>query len=263
MDLLDALLNQVLVFVLVLTRLSGLIMIAPGYGANLAPFQVRALLAITIALLISPLHGASSVSAVNVLHLAIMLLHEIGLGMILGAAVLILITGLHISGQVISQTGGLQIADVVDPSFEGSMPILSKLFELVALAVLFIVGGHREIMNALLHSFERVPPGSMYWTSSWTHLLSETMRQSMEVGLRAAAPVTLALLLSTLVMGIISRTVPQLNILAVGFGLNSLVLLAVFSFAVGAAAWMLSDQTTIMVDAFRSIFDQPPTTPDG
>ncbi len=61
------------------------------------------------------------------------------------------------------------------------------------------------------------------------------MTQSFHVGIRAGAPVVAAVLLATLVLGLISRTLPQLNVMVVGFGLNAMLTFAVFSFAVGAA----------------------------
>jgi flagellar biosynthetic protein FliR len=261
-DLTGALMQQAIVFVLVLTRLSALIMTAPGYGATYTPMQVRAILAIGLSLLITPLFWATPLEApANLLQLAAMVAREASLGLMLGVSVLILVSGLQLAGQLISQVGGLQLADVFDPTFDTSLPIFSKLLELVAVAVFLSIGGHRQVMEALLYSFHSIPPGCVTWSESWTEALCQIAMQSFEVGLRASAPVVIALLMSTLILGLISRTVPQLNILAVGFGLNSLVLLGTMSFCIGVAAWILQDQAALVLENLSSLLNDSSVSP--
>ena len=69
------------------------------------------------------------------------------------------------------------------------------------------------------------------------------MPQAFVLGIRAAAPLLVALLLSNIVLGLISRTLPQINVIAVGFGLNSLLALGLMFLSMGAAAWTFQDPT--------------------
>ena len=78
-----------------------------------------------------------------------------------------------------------------------------------------------------------MPPGTAQISANALSSLEEIMRQSFILGVRAAAPMIVSLLMSVLVMGLISRTLPQLNILAVGLSLNSIVMLALFGSGVG------------------------------
>jgi len=261
-ELTGALMQQAIVFVLVLTRLSALIMTAPGFGATYTPMQVRAILALALSLLITPLFWAMPFQEpANLLQLFAMIAREASLGLMLGVSILILVSGLQLAGQLISQVGGLQLADIFDPTFDTSMPIFSKLLELVAVSVFLCIGGHRQVMEALLYSFRSIPPGNVVWSETWTDALCQIALQSFEVGLRASAPVVIALLMSTLILGLISRTVPQLNILAVGFGLNSLVLLGAMSFCVGAAGWILHDQATSVLENLTSLLTTSSVSP--
>ena len=82
------------------------------------------------------------------------------LGLALGGAVMILLSGMQMAGQVISQMSGMSLADVVNPTFDTTVPIFSNLLEMLALSIFFLMGGHREVMDALLGSFEWMPPGS-------------------------------------------------------------------------------------------------------
>jgi flagellar biosynthetic protein FliR len=72
--------------------------------------------------------------------------------------------------------------------------------------------------------------------------------QSFALAVRAAAPVVTSLLLSTLVMGLVSRTLPQLNILVVGFGMNALLTFGVLALTLGAAVWVFQDQVEPAVE---------------
>jgi len=258
------LLDQGVIFVLILSRVSGLIMTAPGYGSGYSPPQIRVLLAIGISLLIAPLYwGESAPHAANLMELIVLVTSELLLGMAIGLAVLVLVSGLQLAGQLIGQVGGMQMADLYDSTFDGTVPVFSKLMELTALAVFFITGGHREVLSALLDSFHRMPPGSAQWTRTRVSMLVEVARQSFEVGLRASAPVVISVLLAVLILGLVSRTLPQLNILAVGFGLNGLVLLATFAVSIGAAVWIFEGGASGLIDAFRRVMEDPSATWDA
>ncbi len=74
-------------------------------------------------------------------------------------------------------------------------------------------------------------------------MLVNILTQSFALGIRAAAPILAALLLSNIVLGLISRTLPQINVIAVGFGLNSLLALGVLFLSIGAVAWTFQEPT--------------------
>ena len=82
------------------------------------------------------------------------------------------------------------------------------------------------MIEALLDTFAWAPPGHAALGDTFVEVLTNIVTQSFALGIRAAAPLLIALLLSTLVLGLISRTLPQINVIAVGFGLNSLLTLA-------------------------------------
>ena len=74
------------------------------------------------------------------------------------------------------------------------------------------------------------------------------IQQSLALGLRLAAPAVVALLLTTLVLGLISRTLPQLNIMSFGFGANALVTLAMLSISLSALVWIVQDEVEPIIE---------------
>jgi flagellar biosynthetic protein FliR len=248
-------LDQFLIFVLVLTRLGCLLMTLPVLGTATVPWQVRALLAVGISLLLTPLFWGQPVpQPENLLVLGVLVAREAIVGLALGLAVLILLAGVQLAGQVISQTSGMTLADVANPTFDTSVPLFSQILEMLALAIFFLVGGHRQVIDALLRSFTWMPPGNGRLPENLVEALSSIASQSFEVALRASAPVMVALLLSTLVVALISRTLPQLNAVAVGLNFNALVVLGMLAMCLGSAAWVFQEELGEVMETVQESF---------
>ena len=250
------LLSQFLIFTLVLTRVSGLVMTAPIYGTQDVPVRVRALLAVALALLITPMYAGTRVEDPGTLpNYLVYLGGEALVGLLLGLGVMILFSGVQVAGQIISQLSGMALADVFSPGFDANVPLFSQLLYFVTMAVFVLTNGHRLVMAALLDTFHSIPPGAGGLSGSVVETLTTIVTQSFVLGIRAGAPVMTALLLSTLVLGLISRTLPQLNIIAVGFGLNSLVTLGGLFLALGTIAWVFQEQVEPMLELLTGSLD--------
>src|SRR5262245_61836995 len=116
-SLLQSYLNQLLVFLLVLTRVGAVILSAPIFGPRHAPLPARVFLAVTVSMIVTPLHSGVYVAAPSSLvDLVVVLAREVALGLALGMALVIFFSGMHTAGQVIGQMSGLQLADVFDPT---------------------------------------------------------------------------------------------------------------------------------------------------
>jgi flagellar biosynthetic protein FliR len=230
-------LNQFLIFVLVLTRIGALVMTLPVLGGSSIPIQIRALLAISVAMLIAPLHwGVTLPEIENLAALGMLMARETLLGLALGTSVMILLSGMQLAGQVVSQMSGLSLADVANPTFDTTVPILSQLLESLAIALFFLLGGHRLVLGALLDSFTWLPPGAATMPEDLIQVLVQVTAHSFHVGIRASAPVMVALFLAVLVVALISRTLPQLNAVAIGLNFNAILLPLIVAVSIGSAA---------------------------
>src|SRR5262249_4131687 len=105
-----------------------------------------------------------------------------------------------------------------------------------------IAGGHRQVMEALLDTFVTIPPGQATLPTDLVETFTNLLTQSFTLAIRAAAPTMTALLLATLVLGLTSRALPQLNVMTAGLGLNALVALGTLSLTLGVAAWAFQEQ---------------------
>lgn len=216
------------------------------------------MLAAVLALLIAPTQwNANAALPGNQAAIAAALGGELLIGLLLGLSVAILLAGVQVAGQVIGQMSGLSLADVFNPGVDGEMSVVADLLYIVALAIFLIIGGQRLLIGALMETYMAVPLGHATLPASLGTLMPNLLSQSFSLAVRAAAPAMIALLLSSVVLGLVSRTLPQLNILSLGLGLNALVMLAVLGLSIGAIAWLLQEQLdpalTTVVAALRKL----------
>src|SRR5262245_44422754 len=236
------LVGRFIVFTLVLTRTSGLVMTAPIFGTQALPRRVRALMAVAISLLVTPVFLTTSIPPItNLAEFGRLLANEALVGLLLGLGTNILFSGIQVAGQIVSQLSGLSLADVFSPGFDEDVSIFSQLFYFLTLAVFVAIGGHRMVTQALLETFTALPPGHAALGSGFVDVVVTILAQAFALGIRAAAPLLTALLLANLVLGLISRTLPQINVIAVGFSVNALLAMGMLFLTIGAAAWTFQD----------------------
>ena len=160
-----------------------------------------------------------------------------------GLGVTILLAAAELAGQLVAQISGLALAEVLDPEHDAGLPVMSKLMNLFTVAIYVLVGGGTaRLMAGLLDTFATIPPGTGRFREGLVESLLAVMGQSFSLALSAAAPMLLAVLLATLILGMIGRTLPQLNILSVGFGLNTMAASLCLTLTFGSIAWLLEHQ---------------------
>ncbi len=227
---------------LIFVRVAALMVIAPLLGPFELATRWRLAVAAAIAMLLTPLAvGRVHAPPATLDGWLVVAGGEALVGLMLGLGVRIMFTGLQVAGGLISQMSGLQLAEVFNPALGGNTPVFSQLFLLVATAVFLLVGGHRQMIEALLDSFSGVPTGHATFTASAVQGVTTLVAQSFELGLRAAVPAVMALLLAALIVGFMGRTLPQLNVMSLGFGINVLTALVAFGVSLGGACWLFQD----------------------
>lgn len=242
------------VFTLVLARVSGLMVLGPVFGSQEVPARVRALFAVALAFMVTPVQLGSSLGgrlavAASLVDYLVLVGGELLIGLTLGLGVLVLFSGVELAGQVIGQVSGMAVADVFNPGIDANVSLFSQFLHVFTLAIFVAIGGHRMLLAGLLDTYAVLPPGGVATPATMVDVTLTLLSQSFSLGVRVAAPATVALLLSTLVMGLVSRTLPQLNILAVGFGVNAFVAFAALSTSLGAVAWIFQDELEGALDA--------------
>ena len=128
------------------------------------------------------------------------------------------------------------------------------------MALFLTLGGHRIVLGACLDSFSVYPAGGILTEERWLLHLNELLRHSMSVGLRAAAPPAIALLLANFVTAMIGRTLPQLNIMAIGFNLNVTIMILVLTTSMSTIGWVFQNELVEWIEMTTTFFNAPETS---
>lgn len=213
---------------LVIFRIGGLMLFAPVFGSNIIPVRIRILLAFVLGVALYPvLHSVGAVSpeglSLDLVSLAPLVAIEVLVGVTIGLIASLPLVAMQMGGLLMGQQMGLGFAMLYNPAMGDDGDVVGQLFFFLALAGFLIVSGHEAIVTAVLHSFGHVPLGAFVFDAGTLTLITGLLLSSFEVALRVAAPVIAIIFLQSIAMGFVSRTVPQLNILSLGFPLRILV----------------------------------------
>lgn len=226
-ELISARWPEVITFLLVLGRTGSLVISAPFWGSRVVPGLVRVWTAVALSLAIYPLVRTASLPS-GPFFLVIALGGEVLLGLGLGWAAQILFAGMRMAGQQVEIKMGLGLAQVVDPQWGGQSSLFSSLFELIVALVFFSLNGHHLLIQALASSYRLFPLAGE--KAQISPMIIASAGEIFTIALRVSAPVVVGLLLSDIVLGIVSRVIPQMNVflvalpLQIGFGVLLLML---------------------------------------
>lgn len=208
---------------LVLSRITGMFLTAPLLNSSAIPLRVKVYLSLGISLVVLPNMLTLRPTVAGWADLLTGIGAEIALGAVFGFVLNLMFVGLQLGAHVVAQQAGIAMAEVFNPGFDSEIDVLSNIYYWVAAMGFFAAGGHRMLIRAVLETFAVLPPMGFSWPDTAMTLVVRAFAVVFELAVRVAWPVLLALLLSELAMGFISRVLPQFNVLVVGFPLRILV----------------------------------------
>ena len=222
-------------------RVIGLVLIAPVLGAVFAPARVRVLIAVVLSVAMLPavqsIPEYSPLSALGILTV----LQEIVLGLAIGFALTLAVEAAVFAGQVISTGMGLSFATVVDPQM-GNIPLLGRLYVIVATLLLLAMDAHLALIDIVAQSYALIPIGSGGIDAGAARYLVDFAQVLFTGAMQLALPSVVAILMVNIAFGVISRAAPTLNLFAVGFPISMLMGFVVLTFAVRGNAPIWTSQ---------------------
>ena len=222
----------------IMLRLLPVTMLAPPLHSQAVPRKFRFLLAAMLSFLLLPSSLQTADLPASSGEMLAALVGEVLFGLLLGSVFMLSLYAMQLTGGLVSQLSGLDgSASGAASSEAGDLPALTQLFVWVAIVALLTCGGHRWWMQSCLDSFQQFPVGQCRFDATWVQSLQIAVGESLALGLRLAVPVGMALLMSNLLIGMIARSLPQINVLSVGFNANVLVLLFALLFTLGGVSW--------------------------
>jgi flagellar biosynthetic protein FliR len=222
------LLEMVVPWMLVVTRVAGLFIFAPMVSSVTLPFKARALVAATIGLAATPLvigtsPGGQVVGPIDLVSLPWLMLSEMMIGLSMGLIAVLPLLALDLAGVLMGHQMGLNLARVYNPESDAEIDALGQTLFFVGFAAYIAAGGVESLFITLLSTFERVPVGSFGVHGLPTQTLVGVLMGGLELAVRVAAPVWGVVAALLVVVGLLGKFLPQINTMTIGFMLKILV----------------------------------------
>ena len=221
-DFFDILQGQVACFLLVLTRTSGIFFISPFFGSMNISYKLRACAAILLAVLLFPVVVKMYVieTPANVLMFAGTVAKELFVGWLIGLVGYITLAAVNMAGKIMDMQVGFAVVQMMDPTTQQQTGLIGTFLYNLTIIYFIITNGHHVIISALAESFRIIPLNPMLWNETLPQLMIDLTAGIFMNGMKIAMPVTFAILLTNVGMGILARTMPQMNIFVVGIPLQ-------------------------------------------
>lgn len=241
---LESMLVHVAPLAVVMSRVAGLVVSAPLLSARAAPRRVRVMLAVMLAVALYPCLPAHARTPpdVTLAGLVPLIVSEVLIGVVLGVLASVPVLLLDAAGFIAGHQMGLGLARVYNPDLEVEADLLGQLLMYVGLGVFVAVGGLEVLLAALVETFRRVPPGALVMRDVPLDVLLGLLASGTDLALRVAAPVTAVILLLMIAMGFVMKTVPQINVLSVGFPVKIVCGVGMLTLALGTAQQGMADE---------------------
>ena len=216
-----ATLDQFLVFMLVLGRVSGILAATPMFGGKLVANRVKAALAFALALVLFPiLVPQLPPLPTDIISFGLLMMKEAMVGVSLGLLSQIIFAAVEFCGFIVSTQMGLSIALQFDPTMGMQVSSLTIFQNLVAMLLFLSLGAHHLYFSAIIESYQLLPIGHWHMSGELLTFFTTTVSNIFVLGIKLAAPVMASLLAATVVLGIMARAFPQMNIFMLSFPLN-------------------------------------------
>ncbi len=225
--------EQVLVFTFLFLRISALLIMIPVIGERTVPLRVKGGLAILISLLLFPTvqcgyEPSSFGSEAEIFTLVIAMIGEIMIGIVIGLTTKIIFAGIQFAGEMIGIQIGFSIVNVIDPISSTQVSVIAEFQYLIALLVYLAVDAHHTLIFAIVDSYRIVSPFSYHFSGSLMKHILILSKELFVMAIKISAPIMAVLLFTNVALGVVARTVPQINVFIVGFPVQIAVGLIVF-----------------------------------
>ena len=220
-------------FLLVLARTGGFVAVAPLFGHKSVNARLRVLIAACISLTIFSAMDISLPEYETVLGYSWLVIKEIAVGLSLGFVASLTMSALVVAGEFIDREIGFTMATNFDLSVGGMVTITAELYDRMVYVVILVTNLHYYILKALAQSFELIPVGhvSVNFTSLYSNA-SGFIGQYFSIGFRIAMPVFLGAIILNVILGVLTKSSPQMNMFSVGMQLKVFAGLIILSVAI-------------------------------
>ncbi len=246
--------QQVVAFFLVLARLSPLFLLAPLFSSQMIPARVRGIVAVALAIGLSPVVGGGRSIDPDLVGLAGLVGKELLVGSAFAFALGALFAAISIAGTFLDTLIGFSYGAIVDPITGTSAAVISQMYALLGVLIFIAIGGDAWVIQGLAKTYEIVPLDGVPALGAMLTGVEAAFAGIFSAAIQVAGPIILALILTDAAFGIVSRVSPQMNVFAVGLPAKIIVALLIMGASLPFVGGFLADAVEQGVgDVLRSI----------
>jgi flagellar biosynthetic protein FliR len=210
-------------FMLAFARIGAMVMLMPGLGEANIPVRVKLSIALMLTLIVLPLHrSAYHVDMQSMTALRVLMLHEIIIGIVLGATARVTLSALQVAGSIIAQQMGLGFVTSVDPTQGQQGLLVGNFLTMLGITLLFATDSHHLVIAALNDSYTIFSPGEEMASGDVAALATRAFAAAFKIGLQLSAPFLVFGLVFNIGLGVLARLMPQMQVYFVGVPLSIL-----------------------------------------
>jgi flagellar biosynthetic protein FliR len=209
---------------LIFLRVAAIVFSAPVLDAGTIPAVFKAGLALAVSTLLLPaVDTVVTVRNLSLMTFVIGVFSEIAIGVTIGLSVKLLFAGIQLAGQIVGFQMGFAVANVVDPATSAQIPILAQFYNLTAMLVFLAINAHHMFFSALVDSYSILPPLSLHVSPQLIGLMMRLAANMFVVAVKVGAPLIAVMLMVSVALGMVARTVPQIHIFIVAMPVKILI----------------------------------------
>lgn len=231
---------------LLLVRPGALIAAAPPFGGLYTPATVKVGLSVVLAVVLAPMVQVPA--ELGSAALALVVARELVIGVALAMAIRVLLAGAELAGQLAGFQLGFAYAATVDPQTGARNNIVASIYANLALVVFVGLNAHHVLLRGLAASYAAIPVGLGGVDGQMAAVVAQMLGAVFVIGMQLAAPVVIVLLIVELAIGLLTRSVPSLNVMVIGFPLRLLAGLLALGAAVSAVPAMVHSSAPRLID---------------
>lgn len=219
-DWLSISLDQLCRFAIVFLRTAIMLSVTPIFNSRSIPVTTRMAFALILSFFLSGIVDAPSLLGLSAGDIVMIGIREMFAGALFGFSIHLLFVGVQIAGQVTGMMMGFGIVNVFDPQSQAQTSLISQFKYILALLFFLALNGHHYVIEGLAQSFSLLPVGTASMTAAAAEMLMQRSSEVFVIAMKIAAPGMVSLLVLDVSLGLIAKTVPQMNIFIVGFPLK-------------------------------------------
>jgi flagellar biosynthetic protein FliR len=248
-------LDDLVPFALVLARVAALFAAIPLFGSRIVPARVKVPLIFALALVIFPIVKPAAVPAVgDALSLMLLVVRETLIGLTLSLLSQFIFAAVEFCGQQVGTQMGIAMAALFDPTTQNNVPTMAMFQGVLATLIFLVLGVHHFFISAIVESYQIIPLGAWHTSAGLLKFLVETSAGIFIIAIKLAAPVAVALLATSVALGIVARSFPAMNVFMVSMPLNIGIGFVILGFSLPVFARVLQGAYGDLVGQMRQLF---------